>query len=239
MKKSALMLLVLVLSGSVLAGTLPNFPLIHASGEASTFLPATVAEIDFELTELTGNPESTVDAIVADSNEVYAFLLSQQIAEIDIEAADVKRFVSPVEYLDRDENAKKFRLLRSFHVVVRDLQRWNAIVAGLLKKPFLGNFSVRFGRHDLPQIQDDLVKRAAQDAKQNAQRLAQSFSVRLGSPSAISQVPIKNVATLMGLDGETKLEEALADFKPQTRDFSLPAYLKYHQKVNVIFKIKG
>lgn len=239
MKKSVLMSLVFAISGSVVAGTLPNFPFIHATGEASIHLPATMAEIDFELTELSAEPQLTIDKIVADSTEVVEFLASQQVAESDIDAADIKRFISPLEYQDRDENAKKYRLLRNFHVVVRDMKLWNAIVSGLLQKAYLGNFSVRFGRDDLPQIQHDLVLRAAADAKQNAQRLAQGFSVRLGNASAISQAPIKSVASLIGLDGETKYENTFVEVKPQTRDFSMPAYLKYQQTVNVVFKIKS
>ncbi|MBI3711870.1 MAG: SIMPL domain-containing protein [Burkholderiales bacterium] len=239
MKKGALLLMVLTIFGSVLAGTLPNFPFIHATGEASIHLPATMAEIDFELTELTPEPQLTIDTIVADSKEVFEFLVSQQIAEGDIDAADIKRFISPIEYQDRDENAKRYRLMRNFHVVVRDMKQWNAIVSGLLQKAYLGNFSVRFGRDDLPQIQHDLVMRAAADAKQNAQRLAQGFSVRLGNAGAISQAPIKSIASLIGLDGETKYESTFVEVKPQTRDFSMPAYLKYQQTVNVVFKIKG
>ncbi len=229
----------LVISGSVFAGTLPHFPFIHATGEASIHLPATMAEIDFELTELTLEPQLTLDTIVADSKEVFELLASLQVAESDIDAADIKRYISPVEYMDRDENAKKYRLMRNFHVVVRDMSQWNAIVSGLLQKTYLGNFSVRFGRDDLPQIQRDLVLRAAADAKQNAQGLAQGFSVRLGGASGISQSPLKEIASLIGLDGVTKYQSDTVEVKPQTKDFSVPAYLKYKQTVNVVFKIKG
>lgn len=229
----------LVISGSVFAGTLPHFPFIHATGEASIHLPATMAEIDFELTELTLEPQLTLDTIVADSKEVFELLASLQVAESDIDAADIKRYISPVEYMDRDENAKRYRLMRNFHVVVRDMSQWNAIVSGLLQKTYLGNFSVRFGRDDLPQIQRDLVLRAAADAKQNAQGLAQGFSVRLGGASGISQSPLKEIASLIGLDGVTKYQGDTVEVKPQTKDFSVPAYLKYKQTVNVVFKIKG
>ncbi|MFC0352130.1 SIMPL domain-containing protein [Undibacterium danionis] len=231
-------LISLMLTSSVIASSLPTYPFIHATGEATLSMRPDLGEIDFELTELSADPEMTFSMLEKASAEVITFLASQGLSSDDIEAADIKRFVSDVEYADATDAPKKFRLLRNFHIVIRDLQKWNMIIAGLLAKPFVGNFSVNFGRSDMDKIQNDLVIMATTNAKDNAKRLAQGLSVRLGIVGAVSQSPLKSISTLLGLDGAIKREEQAVQHKPTTKDFYVPTWLKYKQNVDVVFRIK-
>ncbi|MFZ6801899.1 SIMPL domain-containing protein [Undibacterium sp. Di24W] len=238
MPKKILAIFCLVLSSVTFASSLPAFPFIHATGEALLVVRPDVGEIDFELTELTSDPQQTMDIMEKNSAEVIAFLVEQGLLEEDIEAAEVKKYISPVEYLDSSEAQKKFRLMRNFHLVIRDIQKWNAIVSGLLAKPYLGNFSVSFGRSDMERIQNDLVLMATSNAKQNAARLAQGLSVRLGPANAASQSPLKSVSTILGMDGVVKREEQIVQNKPISRDLAVPTLLKFKQSVDVVFRIK-
>lgn len=231
-------LLCFLLTSSAMASSLPSYPFIHAIGEASMSLRPDIGEIDFELTELSTDPEVTLSMIEKSSADVMALLASHGVDLEDIEAAEIKKYVSSVEYLETQDTQKKFRLMRNFHIVVRDIQKWNSVVASLLVKPYLGNFSINFGRSDMDRIQADLVMMATSNAKENAKRLAQGLSVRLGNASAASQSPLKSISTLLGLDGVVKREEALIQNKPIARDFAVPAWLKYKQSVDVVFRIR-
>ncbi len=236
--KSICSVLCFLLVSSAIASSLPSYPFIHVTGEATLSLRPNIGEIDFELTELSADPELTLSMIEKSSADVMALLASYALDLEDIEAAEIKKYVSTVEYLETPETAKKYRLMRNFHIVVRDIQKWNSIVTSLLAKPYLGNFSINFGRSDMEKIQTDLVMMATANAKENAKRLAQGLSVRLGNVSAVSQSPLKSISTLLGLDGVVKREEALIQNKPITRDFAVPAWLKYKQNVDVVFRIK-
>lgn len=231
-------LLCLFLASSVMASSLPSYPFIHTTGEATISLRPDVGEIDFELTELSSDPELTLSMIEKSSADVMALLTSYALELEDIEAAEIKKYVSSVEYLETQETQKKFRLMRNFHIVIRDLQKWNSIVASLLAKPYLGNFSINFGRSDMNKIQADLLILATTNAKENAKYLAQGLSVRLGVANAASQSSLKSVSSLLGLDGAIKREEQLVQNKPIAKDFAVPAWLKFKQNVDVVFRIK-
>ncbi len=236
--KSICSVLFFLLVSSALASSLPSYPFIHVTGEATLSLRPNIGEIDFELTELSADPELTLSMIEKSSADVMTLLASYALDFEDVEAAEIKKYVSAVEYLEPPETAKKYRLMRNFHIVVRDIQKWNSIVTSLLAKPYLGNFSIHFGCSDMEKIQTDLVMMATANAKENAKRLAQGLSVSLGNVSAVSQSPLKSISTLLGLDGMVKREEALIQNKPITRDFAVPAWLKYKQNVDVVFRIK-
>ncbi len=220
------------------AADLPNFPFLHVTGTATRALPANMAELDFELTELTSNPQLSFEQLVKDSEEISSQLVALGVAAEDIQAAQIRRYISPVEYLDTPENQQKFRLIRNFHVVVRQLDQWNSIISRLTEKTYLGNFNVAFGRNDLNLIQTELIQLAALDAKQQAQDMAAAFSVKLGAPNAISRSALSSLSSELGVTGQVKLQAARIENKPITRDFSVPAELKYQQLVNVIYRLK-
>lgn len=220
------------------ASSLPNYPFIHATGEASLRLRPDIGEIDFELTELSVDPKLTLSMMEKSSADVMELLASYAVDINDIEAAEIKKYVSAVEYLETSETAKKYRLMRHFRVVVRDIQKWNSIVTNLLAKPYLGNFSISFGRSDMDRIQADLVMMATSNAKENAKRLAQGLSVRLGVANGASQSPLKSVSTLLGLDGSVQREEIAIENKPIAKEFTVPMWLKFKQNVEVVFRIK-
>jgi uncharacterized protein YggE len=223
---------------NVSAADLPNFPFLHVTGTATRALPANMAELDFELTELTTSPQLSFEQLVKDSDEIYSQLIALGVAAEDIHAAEIKRYISPVEYLDTPENEKKFRLIRTFHVVVRKLDQWNSIISRLTEKAYLGNFNLAFGRNDLNLIQTELIQLAAIDAKQQAQDMAAAFSVKLGAPSAISRSALSSLSSELGVAGQVKVQAVRLESKPTTRDFSVPAELKYQQLVNVIYRLK-
>lgn len=236
--KSICSLLCIVLTNLALASSLPNYPFIHATGEATLSLRPDIGEIDFELTEFSVDPKLTLSMIEKSSAEVMELLASYEVDINDIEAAEIKKYVSAVEYLETSETAKKYRLMRSFRVIVRDIQKWNSIVTSLLAKPYLGNFSINFGRSDMDRIQADLVMMATTNAKENAKRLAQGLSVRVGVANGVSQSPLKSISTLLGLEGAVKREEISVQNKLIAKDFAVPAWLKFKQNVEVVFRIK-
>lgn len=238
MQKRYLLLSLFLLASTAFASSLPSYPFIHVNGRAAIVLAPNVGEIDFELTELSENPQFTFQKMLDHSNDVFDFLKSENIIGEDVEAGEIKKYVSSVEYQDAAVGEKKYRLIRDFHVVVKDFSQWNRVVSGLLQKSYLGNFNVKFGRNDMPRIQQDLFLMASADAANNAQLLAKSFSVKLGNAAAISNTPIKTISTTMGLDGPIVAENLVADLKPVSRDLGAPSFLKFQQTIDVIYKLK-
>lgn len=220
------------------ASSLPSHPFIHATGSAVLEIAPDVAEIEFELRVLSADPQHSLDMLEQDSAQVLAFLTEHQVTSTDIDAYAVRKIVSQDESMANAQTPKTYRLLRSFHVYVRNLQQWATLSNGLLQRESLGNFTVTFGRSDLEKINHELVLQAAANARLNASRLATGFAVRLGAASAIAQVPLKTVSSLIGLEGSRPGAANGEINQPTTRDLALPHALRYQQNLDVIFRIK-
>ncbi|PXX47184.1 uncharacterized protein DUF541 [Undibacterium pigrum] len=138
-----------------------------------------------------------------------------------------------------DTNLQRHRLIRTFHIYVRNLEQWNAMTQFLLSRPYLGNFSVRFGRSDYAQIERQLTYRAAENARERAKELAGGFSVKLMGPTAVSEQALSRIDSELGLDGaRISQTNASTNDKPTMSDLSLPGALMYKKTVNVIFRTK-
>ncbi|WMW78984.1 SIMPL domain-containing protein [Undibacterium cyanobacteriorum] len=222
----------------VYAGDLPNHRFIHASGEVVRAYSADMGEINFELTELHPAPEKCLELMLRDSEDVFKLLRELGISDDDILAANIKRFISPVEYLDTPENQKKYRLMRSFHVVVRDLQQWDQLIKGLTRNPSLGNFTVNFGRSDLSQVQAEMLNLALEDAKIQAKNMSNMLGVKLDVVTGVSQTSLTAVASALGLGGTPPVRDRSPKMTLIPRDFSVPAQLRFSMSVNVMYRIK-
>lgn len=229
-------------TGVTRAADLPNHRFIHASGEVVRAYVANIGEINFELTEFNANPETCFEAMLKDSEEIFHLLAESGIANADIQAAQIKRYTSPAEHLETPENQKKYRLTRTFNVVVRDLEKWDAIIKTLAIKPYLGSFVVNFGRSDLAQVQAEMLGFALEEAKGQARNIANSLAVKLDVVTGVSQSPLTSVSSALGLTGNApmrdrgpKIAAANRDF---ARDFSVPASLRFTMHVNLMYKIK-
>ncbi|WP_423017615.1 SIMPL domain-containing protein [Undibacterium sp. Di27W] len=221
------------------AGTLPAYPFIHVNGSASIVLPTNMAELDFELTALTSNADESLALLNTQSELVLAFLLDHKIAGTDIAAHDTKKMVSGDEMANSNMSLQRYRLIRAFHVYVKNFDDWNVLTQFLLSRPGLGNFSMRFGRTDYAQIETDLTFKAAENARDRAKELAAGFSVKLLGPTAVSEQALSRVESELGLDGAKIVQtNATASDKPTMSDLSLPGVLMYKKTVNVIFRTR-
>lgn len=221
------------------AGTLPAYPFIHVNGSATITLPANIAEMDFELTSFESSADETLTLLNTQSGEVLEFLSACQIVAADIEAHDTRKLVSSNEMQANDQRLQRHRLIRTFHIYVRNLEQWNAMTQFLLSRPYLGNFSARFGRSDYAQIERQLTSMAAENARERAKELAGGFFVKLVGPTAVSEQALSRIDSELGLDGARIAQtNASANDKPTMSDLSLPGALMYKKTVNVIFRTK-
>ncbi|MBI1773688.1 MAG: SIMPL domain-containing protein [Burkholderiales bacterium] len=222
---------------------MPTYPFIHVNGSATITLSANIAEMDFELTSFEASADETLTLLNAQSSEVLEFLSGHQIVAADIEAHDTRKLVSANEMQTNDQRLQRHRLIRTFHIYVRNLDHWNTLTQYLLSRPYLGNFSVRFGRTDYAQIEHQLTSKAAENARDRARELAADFAVKLLGATAVSEQALSRIDSELGLDGARLVQNNAgpsvnAGDKPTMSDLSLPGALMYKKTVNVIFRTK-
>ena len=227
---------------TVQANSLPQYPFIHATGNASISVPADVAELEFDIRSLAVTPHESSQQLEAMSKEFVQFLANNQINSSDIETYDTKKMVSDDETVANEKSPVRYRLLRSFHFVVKNLDQWKTLTDFLLSRTYLGNLSATFGRSDLNLIRQHLLAAAIANAKENAKTMADGLGVKLGNASAISETPLAKIASVMGFEGNSaNLAGIISSEKPpqlDSVDLSIPSALHYKNAVDVVFKMK-
>lgn len=115
------------------ASPLPAYPFVHVSADASRYTTPNIGALDFIVAAADADPalaRATVETRIA---EVRALLQAQGIPLEDMETRDVRR--EPGRNAAAEATAQELRV--SVHLIVRDLSKWQAVVAPLLDKPNL------------------------------------------------------------------------------------------------------
>ena len=224
------------------ASSLPTYPFIHANGVSTLSIAPDIAELDFDIRSLAATPQESKQQLEEASQEIVAFLASNHIDRSAIDAYDTKKIVSEDETSANEKTPVRYRLLRSFHFFVKDLNQWVTITDFLLNKAYIGNLSATFGRSDLDNIHRQLVLGAINNAKDNAKTMANGLTVKLGSATAISESPLAKLGGVIGLASSAMTYVSNADQENTERgertNLAIPGALRYKKTVDVIFKIK-
>jgi hypothetical protein len=239
--KCLFVLALILMSPALYCAELPAYPFVTASGKAEVWLAPDVGEIKFELVSQAFLSEEASAALARQSDEVMAHLLAQGVAAADIESFELRKKTQEVNRGDKSQPAPVAYVMgRFFHVTVRELANWNAIIEPLASRNEVESFAVEFGRSDVDAVRRKLQGEAAQDARTQAGQLASAFGRRLGEVSAISQNPLHKIGIPFGLAaGDSRASNEPSLPRPaRTQLRTIPNVQPYWEAVYAMFKLK-
>ncbi|GAB2841901.1 hypothetical protein GCM10027277_06150 [Pseudoduganella ginsengisoli] len=218
------------------ASALPDYPFIHASGQAFVFVQPNVGEIDFEISASRASPDAAVALIQQHVAEIQQLMSDNGVADSDITFSDVRRELRK----GADPAAPEYDVKCTVHINVRDLGKWRAIMEPLIAKPDLDAFATTHGTTERKKIEQELIAQAVHEAQDKAQAMASGFGKKVGAVAGISSGEVKNISRSVGLAPSDIYFNSANNKRPQQdrSDLLMVGAMKMAQSVDVIFKIK-
>ncbi|TFW33113.1 SIMPL domain-containing protein [Massilia horti] len=233
-KKIALLMALALVSTTGSASQLPDYPFIHATGNALIFAMPDIGEIDFEIVATDADPAVARAVVEERVAEVRTLVEEQGLPVDDVAVRDVRQ-----ELHKSDSPTPLYDVKCVVHLNVRDLSKWRAIAGGLVGKPNLGGFSTAFDSSERDKIEADLITQAIRDARRKGQVMAEGFGRKLGPVAGVTPGQLKNLGSVMGLVREdfTYQRSASAQQVDLKAIFEIQA-MKLRQSVDVLFRFK-
>jgi uncharacterized protein YggE len=243
----AWLLLPLALCASAIcaASPVPDYPFIYAEGSANRDLPPDIATLGFTLTARHETSDGAIAQVQEAAGKALALLARAGIRDVDINAAQLNKS----QQMRWDEKTRRnvpdgYEATRGFSVTVRDLARYPALLTGLLAMPGANGGGGGFDRADHAKVSAELVAQAAEEARQNAERMAGGLHRKLGAARAIAQIPLAEIAGRFGFGSRVVAFSGRAAPKVMARaaapeDASLvPSSISISESVNVLFELQ-
>jgi len=216
------------------ASPLPAYPFVHVSADASRYTTPNIGALDFIVAAADADPAQARAAVETRIAEVRALLQEQGIPLEDMETRDVRR--EPGRNAAAEATAQELRV--SVHLIVRDLSKWQVVVAPLLDKPNLLDFATSFDIVEREQVEAELMANALADARRRAEIIAKGAKRKLGAVTAVTPGGVKNVGATIGLVradvGFTRVRAS----NVEARNFLSVDALKLVQPVDVVFRLE-
>lgn len=221
-----------------LAGDLPAYPFIHATGTAYSFVTPDLGEIGFDVSVFDPSPEAATALVQTRIAEIKALLAEQGLAEAaaGIEVRDVRKEIR--KGAEQDPANPQYLIKASVHVNVADLSKWPAVMRPLLAMPNLDAFAVTFGATQRIRIEEELMAEAVMDAQRKADSMARGFGKRVGAVAGISSDQLKNLGNAVGLVPSDRNNRANSRQRQNPDDMLMVTSLKMAQTVDALFRIK-
>ena len=232
------LLIWMALSGCLARGSeLPDYPFIHASGNAKIFVQPDIGEVSFEVVVADVDPEKATAAVQSVNDDILKLLAEQNIPASDITIYQLEKKQLPIDPNGAAPGAVQYEIKQGMQIEVRDMNKWENLTTPLLSKEHLGNFYTNFDRTDRQQIKDGLMVEAVKDAQHNGGLMAESFGKHLGAVVAISSDKLRNLGYTFGTTKGDVYDNS--DRAAQSvRKFSAPQPLVIMQSVDAIFRMK-
>ncbi|MDB5749331.1 MAG: hypothetical protein JWP72_4179 [Massilia sp.] len=227
------------LSAASKASPLPAYPFVHVSAEASRYTTPNIGALDFLIVARDADPALARGTIETRIAEVRALLQEQGIPLEDLETRDVRR--EPGRNGAAEPTAQELRV--SAHLIVRDLSKWQAVVAPLLDKPNLADFATSFDIVERDQVESELMADALRDARRRAEIIAKGAKRKLGAVTAVTPGGVKNVGAAIGLVradfSYTRVRDTnVRPSNVDARNFLSVDALKLVQPIDVVFRLE-
>lgn len=232
---AAAVLVVLPFAAS--ASQLPDYPFIHASGNASRYFPPDLGVIDFEVSAYQADPVAARQVVEGRIAEIRALAATVGLPEADVDIRDVRKEIRKAD--PSQPGVMQYDIKCNVQIKVADLSKWKAVVSPLIDMQNLDGFITGFESSKREQVEAELMALAIKSAQRKAEAIAAGFGRKLGPVSGVSAGDLKNLTRAMGLALADPLRGRAAGRPVVDREALLMiTVMPLSQSVDAIFRIK-
>ena len=225
---------------SVCQADWPQFPFVHVEGEARVDVPPDEATIRVRMTSFHRESEVALETLQVQLTTAIGVLARAGVPDDRITGFDLQKMV----VRSRDDNNELeilgYDFSREFEVLLTDLESFTPLVAELMAIDNVAAVSADFDIEDRVQMESNLARHAAEDARRRAEQLARNMDVSIDSVFSISETPIASVGRAFRLtsDSYTVMGERPSEKGLFTSTIFVPEAIELRKSVHVLFKIK-
>jgi len=219
----------------------PQFPFVHAEGEAKVDVRPDTATIRVSLTTFHRESEVGMETLQVQLTRAVDVLAQAGVPEDQITGFDLQKMV----VRSRDDDYNELEILgyyfsRDFEVELTDLEKFSPLVAELMAIDNVSTVNADFDVENRGRIESNLVRQAGEDARRRAEEMARSMDVSIQSVFAISESPIASVGRAFRLtpDSYTVMGARPSKRGLFTSTIFVPEAIELRKSVNVLFKLK-
>ncbi|HEX5765097.1 MAG TPA: SIMPL domain-containing protein [Woeseiaceae bacterium] len=219
----------------------PQFPFVHAEGEARVEVPPEKASIRVSLTTFHRESEIGLETLQVQLTKAVDVLEQAGVPEDQITGFDLKKMV--VRSRDDDNNELEilgYYFSRDFEVELTDLETFSALVTELMAIDNVTTVDADFDIENRDRVESNLVREAGEDARRRAEEMARTMDVSIESVFAISESPVASVGLAFGLtsDSYTVMGERPSKRGLFTSTIFVPEAIELRKSVNVLFRLR-
>lgn len=130
---------------------------------------------------------------------------------------------------------------RPLKFTVRQLESLPSIESPMVSEPNIENINCRFDRKDRKDIEADLLTKALQSARDQADKLVQPLGRHVTAAVAISQSPFDSIAAALGVGGfssSAEFTDRMFKKSVAANELLVPTTIAMSERVNVLFKME-
>jgi uncharacterized protein YggE len=221
------------------ASEIPDYPFIHAIGNAKVFVQPDIGEISFEVVITDSDSDQAAEQLMAINDDILKLLADQNIPASDISIYQLEKKQRPQDSSGSagSPTGISYEIKQGMQIEVRDMNKWQNLTAPLLSKNHLGNFSTDFDRTDRKEIKDGLMLEAVRDAQRKGALMAEAFGKHLGPVVAVSSERLRDMGFAFGMikgdgyDNDERRNNAV-------RSYVAPQAIMIMQSVDTVFRIR-
>lgn len=226
------------------AADIPEYPFVFVVGRADIDTPPDLAVCTLTLRAIDPDPgkaESTVDARL---KAVLATLSANHVSPGDIESFSInKQMLTNNEYGAKGPAViRGYDVSRSLKFTARQLDSLPAVENSMVSEPNIENIHCQFDRKDRKGVEADLLTKALQSARDQADNLAQPLGRHVVAAVAVSKSPFDSIASTLGMGGySSSWEMSNRMFKKAEMsgvELLVPSTISLSATVNVLFKME-
>lgn len=232
--------ILLLAAAPAAAESLPAFPFVFVTGEASREVAPDKATVTFRIEVFDASSEGALELITARSKQAAGLLKKHGVTDADITAFEVaKRAVR--ENAPQGEPLKilGYETSRTFSITLRDVKRYDALVRGLLGMQNVVDVGASFDVEKRIDIEAALVAAATADARAQAQRMAEAAGMRLGAVHALSHADFGAIPGHFGMgEPQGPVAYRMARAEAGSDVFFVPAAIPLQSQIHVLFRLE-
>lgn len=241
---SLFLMSLLLMSLSVSASSVPDFPFVSSKGQAEKKVAPDKAMVDIRFLAFNEKSEVALHMLNKSSENVFSVLEKYSIDIKKLDARDIRKDIK--RQRDREYNSLGiigYEVSRSMTLTLDDVKDYALIMNDLIAIDNLTSISTQFDTKDRDSYEAELMNMAGADARRQAQLMAASLGAKIQSVYAISQdsgfggfLAIHSVS-----NGHTRFEADMmrtAGKSSGDTKMLIPEFISITQSINAVFRIK-